>query len=213
MGAGNECSVTDATSPGWRWVRRNLWYDWQGKPKYSKETGASVGLSTTSPTRLTRAGTQAAEVGRQRPTAWATPLQANKVHGHNDLGENETRPGVSFDLSICILLNLFNDTFADTWLNCRSYRLSRKVELCSWLKRFAMNGQWRSLCGIVNRPFVSRVYRVRLYGEMLLWPKRVQSLHLPARLTKTNNISMYYSRWCDADSNRSLSQWSIQHYF
>jgi hypothetical protein len=37
-------------SPWWLWWSRNLWNDWQGKPKYSEKTCPSAALSTTIPT-------------------------------------------------------------------------------------------------------------------------------------------------------------------
>jgi hypothetical protein len=38
-------------SPGWLWWWwRNLWNDWQGKPKYSEKTCPSAALSTKNPT-------------------------------------------------------------------------------------------------------------------------------------------------------------------
>jgi hypothetical protein len=37
-------------SPGWLWWWRNLWNDWEGKPKYSEKTCPRAALSTTNPT-------------------------------------------------------------------------------------------------------------------------------------------------------------------
>jgi hypothetical protein len=58
-------------SLGWLWWWRNRWNDWQGKPKYSEKTCPVPLCPPQTPhAALTRA--QAAAVGSQRLTAWAT---------------------------------------------------------------------------------------------------------------------------------------------
>jgi hypothetical protein len=59
--------------PGWLWGWRIWWNDgWQGKLKYSEKSCPSDTLSTTNLTWPDQARTQAATVGSQELTTWAT---------------------------------------------------------------------------------------------------------------------------------------------
>jgi hypothetical protein len=63
-------------SPGWLWWWKNLWNDWQGKPKYP-EKPAPMPLCPPQTPHAARTRTRVAAVGSQRLTAWATALPSS----------------------------------------------------------------------------------------------------------------------------------------